>query len=339
MKSRNIIQLPGIATLLILIFSALFFAYPVSAADTSGSRKLKIAVIPERGDLDFWILLKKGVTKAATDDGNIKIYWLSPSGLGDFKEQELEVDWCIEHKVDAIVISPVHSLRMKKSINKAMHRGIPVIQMVSKVHGNANTGYVHSDNFKGGRLAAEFLQKELKDSGTIVLGMFIKGNSPVNSRIEGFKAQLKESESKLKIGKAIYVGEEHKRGSSKIRVAMYGTDNPNKKKNVNAVVGFNESSSEILFKTLKDLNKLEGLKFVAFNPDPEMIQGIMDGQITAGVAQDPYEIGRIAVNQATMAARGKEIPDETMTDVYLITKENVSDPEIQEVLGLKERNK
>ncbi|WP_081434584.1 substrate-binding domain-containing protein [Maridesulfovibrio salexigens] len=316
----------------------MLFAYPVSAADTSESQKTKIAVIPERGDLDFWQLLKKGAVKAATDDGNIKLYWLSPSGLGDFKEQKLEIDWCIEHKMDAIAISPVHSLRMKKFIKKAMHKGIPVIQMVSKVHGNAETGYVHSDNFKGGKLAAEFLQKEMKDSGTIVLGMFVKGNSPVNSRIEGFKAQLEDSESKLKIGKAIYVGEEHKRGSSKIRVAMYGNDNPNKKKKINAVVGFNESSSEILLKTLEELNKLKGLKFIAFNPDPDMIQGISDGKITAGVAQDPYEIGRIAVNQAAMAARGHKIPAEAITDVYLITKDNVSDPKIHEVLGLKERN-
>ncbi len=330
-------QLARITTILILIFATLIFAPPAKAADISGSNKLKIAVIPERGDLDFWHLLKKGAVKAATNDGNVKIYWLTPAGLGDFREQKLEIDWCINNKMDAIVISPVHSLRMKDFIIKAMRRGIPVIQMVSKVFGNQKTGYVHSENFKGGKMAAKFLQDELKDSGTVVLGLFVRGNSPVNSRLEGFKAQLKETESKLKISKAIYVGEELKKGSSQIRLAMYGNDNPNKKKTINAVVGFNESSSEILLKTLRELNKLDGLSFVAFNPDPEMIQDIKEGRIAAGVAQDPYEIGRVAVTQAAMAVRDGKIPPETIIDVHLITKENIDDLKIQEVLGLKER--
>ncbi|TIH19843.1 hypothetical protein D0S45_00460 [Marinifilum sp. JC120] len=338
MKLYNFMPRIKFIAIFILIFTTLLVAHPAKAADSVAPKKLNIAVIPERGDLDFWHLLKKGAIKAATDDGNIKVLWINPAGYGSFKEQKKELEWCIQNKVDAVVISPVHSLRMYDSLKKVIRKGIPVIQMVSRVSNKINAGYVHSNNFKGGALAAEYLHKELSGSGSVVLGMFTKGNSPVNRRIEGFKHQLEESGSKLKIAKAIYVGKQLDKGSSKIRVAMYGNDNPHKKKKIKAVIGFNESSSEILIKTLEQLDKREGITFVAFNPDPQMVKEIQEGTISAGVAQDPYEIGRIAVTQAAMAARGQKTPTETTTKVYLITKENILQPKIQEVLGLKERS-
>lgn len=325
-------------TIFILLFTALLTPHMAKASSLADPEQLRIAVIPERGDLDFWLLLKKGATKAATDDGNIKMLWISPAGYGSFKEQKKKLQWCIKNKVDAIVISPVHELRMKNSLKKVIRTGIPVIQMVSRVSSRAKTGYVHSNNFKGGTLAAEYLDKKLSHSGSVMLGMFTKGNSPVNRRVEGFKQYLKDSGAKLKIAKAIYVGKQAKKGASKIRVAMYGNNSHGKHKKINAVVGFNESSCEMLLSTLKQLKKRKGLAFVAFNPDPQMIDEIKEGTISAGIAQDPYEIGRIAMTQAAMAARKQKIPSETTTKVYLITKENLAQPKIQEVLGLKKRS-
>ncbi|WP_321403928.1 substrate-binding domain-containing protein [Maridesulfovibrio sp.] len=326
-----------ISIIFLLLSAVLCISYPANAANTPNSETLSIAVIPERGDLDFWHLLKKGAIKAATDDGKIKILWVNPAGYGSFKEQKKKLKWCMQHQVDAIVISPVHVLRMAEPLEEVIDSGIPVIQMVSKISRSIKTGYVHSDNFKGGALAAEYLQKKLNNSGSVVLGLFTQGNLPVNDRVKGFKDQLDKTDSKLKIAKSIYVGKSYEKGASKIRVAMYGSSGPRKKQKINAVVGFNESSSEVLIETLQKLDKLKGLNFVAFNPDPNMITQIENDTISAGVAQDPFEIGRIAVTQAAMAARGQKIPANTKTGVYLITKDNLSQPKIQEILGLKKR--
>ncbi|WP_415717437.1 substrate-binding domain-containing protein [Maridesulfovibrio sp.] len=323
-------------TIFISLFSTLLASNPANAAGADSHKNISIAVIPERGDLDFWDLLKKGVSKAATDDGKIKIFWIEPAGYGSFKEQRNKLEWCLNNNIDAVVISPVHGLRLKKALQKVVRKGIPVIQMVSKSP-ISKSGYVHSDNFNGGTLAADFLQGELNGSGSVILGLFTQGNSPVNSRVEGFKKRLKMIGSKIKIANSIYVGKSLKEGASKTRIAMYGNDTPSSKTGIKAVIGFNESSSEILLHTLSQMNKLDGIKFVAFNPDPQMIKGIKSGKIAAAIAQDPYEIGRLAVTQAVMAARGHKIPSNTKTNVYLITKDNLDNPKIQEILGLKKR--
>ncbi|WP_170830324.1 substrate-binding domain-containing protein [Maridesulfovibrio ferrireducens] len=308
-------------------------------ADAVAPKKLSIAVIPERGDLDFWKLLKKGAESTANEDSGIELLWIAPAGFGSFKEQESKVDWCINNNVDAIVISPIRKFKMQKSLDKVLRAGIPIIQMVSETFNGAKIGSIHSDNFKGGMLAAEYLDKKLEGSGKVGLGLFKRGNNPVHMRVKGFKMQLQNSGSKLKISKSMYIGGDSEIALAKIRATMW-SDGMDSKKNpkLDAVVGLNESSSEVIFELFEKMGKRKDLAFVVFNPDPEMIQKIEEGYILAGIAQDPYKIGRIAVAQAAMAARGKKIPLETVTEVYLVTKENLSQPKIQKILGLKERN-
>lgn len=328
-----------LAVVFFLLAALMSAAGPAGAEAKDTSGKLSIAVIPERADLDFWKLLRKGAESAVFEDGNIKMLWIIPTGLGSFKAQQRKIEWCIENKVDAIVISPVHQRRMRDPLKKALRKGIPVIQMVSRALKGSGTGYIHSDNFAGGVLAARYLDEKLNGSGKVVLGMFKRGNSPVNQRIMGFKKQLKDSGSKIRIAKSIYVGGHPERGSSKVRVAMWSSGSDNlETPDIKAVLGMNESSSEILIETLGELDRLKGLTFVAFNPDPDMVRGIQDGKISAGVAQDPYKIGRLAVTQAAMAVRGGKAPSETVTEVYLVTGENLAQPKIQEILGLKKRS-
>jgi ribose transport system substrate-binding protein len=322
-----------------LLLSILCIPQQTKASNCIVTQKFRIAVIPERGDLDFWKLLKKGATQAAIDNGNVKILWIAPNIEDNLKEQQRKIEWCIENHVDAIVISPIHSLKMKTSINNALKEGIPVIQMVSGISFGKNSGYVHSNNFQGGILAAKYLNEKLDGKGSVVLGMFERGNSPVLSRIKGFKHQLDKSGSQIKIAKSFYLDENEKRNKSKIHIAMWrGKLNHKKNVKTDAVIGMNESSCETLLKNLKEMDMMKGITFVAFNPDPNMVKDIQQGIISAGIAQDPYKIGKIAIDQAVMAAKGKSIPPETTTEVHLITKENLQQPEIREVLGLKERN-
>ncbi|NDV28586.1 substrate-binding domain-containing protein [Desulfovibrio sp. JC010] len=324
-------------TILFLLISILWIPHAADATDSAASKKLRIAVIPERPDLDFWKLLRKGVRKAAIDDGSVKVLWISPKG-GSLKAQQRKVEWCIENKVDAIVVSPLHGLKMKPVIDEAIRNGIPVIQMVSRITFGENTSYIHSNNFHGGELAAQYLDKKLKGKGSVVLGMFERGNSPVVQRVDGFKHQLEKSGSKIKIAKSFYLDEHAKHNRAKIRIAMWGDrESLRKKSRIAAVIGMSESSCETLINILKKMGKMNDYTFVSFNPDPNMVQEIKNGVIAAGIAQDPYEIGRLAVEQAAMAARGHKIPAETMTEVYLVTKENLSQPKIQEILGLKDR--
>ena len=54
----------------------------------------------------------------------------------------------------------------------------------------------------------------------------------------------------------------------------------------------------------------------------EATQAIIGGDMAATVAQNPYAMGKVGVQQATKAANGKSIDPRINTGITLVTKEN-----------------
>jgi ABC-type sugar transport system substrate-binding protein len=55
------------------------------------------------------------------------------------------------------------------------------------------------------------------------------------------------------------------------------------------------------------------------------------------IAEDTYKMGYIAVNLLARERQGKPVPALTKVSPRLITKSNLSSPEIQRILGLDDR--
>ena len=71
---------------------------------------------------------------------------------------------------------------------------------------------------------------------------------------------------------------------------------------------------------------------VAFDAAADEIQYLEDGVIDALIVQQPYEMGRLAVEYINKTIAGEEVPKETATDVVVVTKDNMEEPDIQKVL-------
>ena len=56
------------------------------------------------------------------------------------------------------------------------------------------------------------------------------------------------------------------------------------------------------------------------------------------IVQQPYEMGRLAVEYINDTLNGEEVPAETATEVVVVTQENMNDPDIQAVLYPLEQN-
>ena len=71
---------------------------------------------------------------------------------------------------------------------------------------------------------------------------------------------------------------------------------------------------------------------VAFDAAADEIQYLENGVIDALIVQQPYEMGRLAVEYINQALAGEEVPQEVATDVVVVTKENMNDPDVHKVL-------
>ena len=60
---------------------------------------------------------------------------------------------------------------------------------------------------------------------------------------------------------------------------------------------------------------------------PDAHQAIKNGDITATIAQQPAKMGEIAIQAAIDHYQGKTIEKETVSPIYLITKDNADEYE------------
>jgi ribose transport system substrate-binding protein len=94
----------------------------------------------------------------------------------------------------------------------------------------------------------------------------------------------------------------------------------------------NQSSSEGLLLALRQYNLTDKIKVVAFDSSPLLTQALRDGEIAAIVSQDPVQMGYLSVKLMVEHLRGETIEPKVTTDVHLVTKENMDDPEISVLL-------
>ena len=93
----------------------------------------------------------------------------------------------------------------------------------------------------------------------------------------------------------------------------------------------NESSSVGAAQALKSRNS--SVKLVGFDSSPTLLDDLKAGSIDALVVQNPFEMGREAVQAAVTKLNGgspERIHDMPAT---LVTRENLSNPDIQKLLN------
>jgi ribose transport system substrate-binding protein len=64
---------------------------------------------------------------------------------------------------------------------------------------------------------------------------------------------------------------------------------------------------------------------IGFDGTPDGLKAIADGTMTATVAQQPEELGRVAMEQAIAAIKGETPDTEVPVEVRLVTSDNVDE--------------
>ncbi len=158
-----------------------------SAKSLQGKKTKVIGVIVNFFGNSFFGEIIKGIENVALENNYVLLF-------GDSREnhqrESMYVDTFIERQVDGIIMYPTFSYEFEKSIQKMESYNIPFI-LVDKHSKNQPAGFVACDDFSGGYLAT----KHVIDKGHEIIG-FLGGPpcSTIDSRFEGYKKALKESD-------------------------------------------------------------------------------------------------------------------------------------------------
>lgn len=294
------------------------------------SRKPVIALVPKGATHVFWKSVEAGAREAGAELG-VEILWSAPQKEDDRAQQMGLVDTLILRKVDALCLAPLDAVALRDKAVKATEAGIPVVifdSPLAKPEG-ASAGYVGTDNFAAGKLAAQGMAAALKGKGRVIMLRYQVGSASSEQREDGFLEGLRahpgiEVVSSNQYGGATVSSCLDKAKSLLLRFS--GDRAPD------GIYCANQSTTLGMLQALQQRGMAGKVAFVGFDPTLVLVEALRKGEVSALVAQNPHGMGRKAVQAAVAKARGQSIPERTDTGCVLVTPANLDQPDVQAVL-------
>jgi ribose transport system substrate-binding protein len=295
---------------------------------SGGDGKLKIAVVPKGTTHEFWKSVHAGALKAGKELG-VEVMWKGPLKEDDLKQQIDVVQQFTAQRVSGVVLAPLNDKALMKTVEDAKRGKIPTVVIDSALGGDAHVSYVATDNVAAGKLAGEHMGKALGGKGAIVVLRYQEGSASTAQREQGFLEAVKAAGLEVK-SENQYAGPTTESASSaaeSLLLAQKAADGE-----VAGVFAPNESSTMGMLLALRKLGVAGKLKFIGFDASEKLLEGLEQGHIEALVVQDPMTMGYLGVKTMVQHLRGEKIEKVIDTGSKLVTKDNMKDPTIAQLL-------
>ena len=295
---------------------------------------LKIVVIPKGTTHEFWKSIHAGAIKAKQElegEGqSVKIIWKGPLKEDDRDEQIKVVENFISSGVDGMVVAPLDYKALVRPVETASNAKIPVVFIDSGLESDMYACFVSSDNYVGGKMGGDYLGKLLNGKGNVLMLRYAVGSASTTNREQGFLDAIKEKYPDIKVlSSDQYAGATRELAytASQNLLSRYNTD-------VNGIFCPNESVTVSMTKALRDLGKAKGnVKSVGFDTSVQSLRDLEAGDVQGLVVQNPLKMGYLGVKTLVSHLAGDVVEKRIDTGVAMVTKANMSESEMQELLN------
>jgi ribose transport system substrate-binding protein len=300
-----------------------------AGSEPGGAKPVTIAVIPKGTTHEFWKSVHAGAVKASKETG-VTVVWKGPLKEDDLKAQIDVVQSFTAQGVSGIVVAPLSDKGLVSSVKGATQAKIPVLVFDSDLQGKEHVSFVATDNHAAGKLAGEHLAKLVGGKGNVVVLRYQEGSASTSNREKGFLDAIKEHGEIKVVSDNQFAGattESAFSTSESLLSAHKAGDG-----GVAGVFCPNESTTFGMLLALQKAGLAGKIKLVGFDSSEKLVQGLREGQIHGLVLQDPFNIGYLAVKTMAQHLKGEKIEARIDTGARLVTKENMEEPAIKELL-------
>jgi ribose transport system substrate-binding protein len=317
--------------ILLLGWMFLFFSCGDGKKSEITQKKISIAVIPKGTTHEFWKSIHAGAVKAAREL-QVEVIWKGPLKEDDREAQISVMENFITGGVSGIVLAPLDDTALMLPVSNAKRSGIPVVIIDSGLKGSDYISYIATDNKLGGELAGKRLTELLQGKGRIVLLRYQEGSASTILREAGFLEVIQQYPEIQLMSSNQYAGattETAYRASENV-LAPFKT--PDGKLSLDGIFCPNESSTFGMLRALQDANLAGKVRFIGFDSSPKLVEALEKGELDGLILQNPFKMGYFGVKTMTAYLQNQPYDDYVDTGVTLVTRENMNQPEIQELI-------
>jgi ribose transport system substrate-binding protein len=230
------------------------------------------------------------------------------SGDKDVAKQSNQIKDFIVKKVAAIVLSPCDSKSIVPVIQEANAAGIPIItvDVPCSEPGVKILTQIATDNFGGGKQAAQAMIEALGANGGRIAVLHFKQVESCQLRVKGFREVI---EAHNAAGKArIDIVSELESGGAKDLGFKATEDILQAHPDLQAIFAINDPAALGARAALEKAGRAEKVLIIGFDGQPEGKQAIKQGKIYADPIQFPDQMGAKAVDAIVRHSKGESIP-------------------------------
>ncbi|MCF7764980.1 MAG: substrate-binding domain-containing protein [Verrucomicrobia bacterium] len=316
-----------------LICAALLVSIGVSAYGAD-RRSYTIAVIPKGTTHEFWKSINAGAFKARDElrkDGvRVNVIWKGPLKEDDRDQQIQVVENFMTRRVSGIVLAPLDSQALVRPVENAVEAKIPVVIIDSDLKSEKHSSFVATDNYKGGQMAGEYLGTQLGGKGNVILLRYAVGSASTEARENGFLDALK-----TKFPNITLISSDQYAGATR-ETAYQASQNLLNRfgREVDGIFCANEPSTIAMTKALRDIGRAGGrVKMVGFDAGSQSVIDLKNGDLQGLIVQNPVLMGYLGVMTLVSQLDGKPVEKRIDTGVVLVTRDNMEQPEIKDLLN------
>ncbi|MEZ3178201.1 substrate-binding domain-containing protein [Streptomyces pimonensis] len=279
----------------------------------SGAGKQRIGLSLSTLNNPFFVQIRAGAEEEAKRLG---VDLTVTDAQNDASQQANQLQNFTSGSLSAVVVNPVDSDAAGPAVRGANKAGIPVVAVDRGVNEADTAALVASDNVEGGALGAEALAEKLGGKGTIVVLQGQAGTSASRERGAGFAEGLKDHPGIKVVAKQPADFDRTKGLDVMTNLLQAHPD----------IDGVFAENDEMALGAIKALGSRAGksVQVVGFDGTPDGLKAVEAGTLYASVAQQPSELGRIAVRNALRAAGDEKVESMVKVPVKVVTKENVA---------------
>lgn len=270
--------------------------------------KETIALVVSTLNNPFFVSLKEGAQKEADKLGyNLVVLDSQNNPAKELANvQDLSV-----RGTKLLLINPTDSDAVGNAVKMANQANIPVITLDRVAAQGKVVSHVASDNRLGGKMAGDYIAKQLGDSAKIIELAGIAGTSAARERGEGFKTAA--DAHKFVVLASQPADFDRTKGLNVMQNLL--TAHPD----VQAVFAQNDEMALGAMRALQTAGKSD-VVVVGFDGTADGVKAVQGGKLAATVAQQPEQIGVIGVQTADKVLKGQQVQAVNPVDLKLVTK-------------------
>ena len=289
-----------------------------NAPGAAAGTKHKLAFVTNNPS-DFWVLARKGTEKAAREIPGIEVDFQIPAD-GTAAEQQRIVDDLLARGIQGIAISPVDPKNQQQLINNAARQTLVVTQD-SDAPDTDRACYIGTDNVAAGRQAGELVKEALPQGGKIMVFVGVLDAANAQQRYQGLKEAL--------AGSNVQIIDVRTDNTDRVRAKANAADTLVNNPDIAGMVGLWSYNGPAILNAVKEANKVDKVKIVAFDEEDQTLSGIKEGSIYGTIVQQPFEFGYRSMELMAKILNGdrSQIPPskQIFVPTLALKKDNVDD--------------